>query len=94
MKRPLAALVLEPHDAIDESEQAVVLGAADVLAGLVASAALADQNAAAGDDLSAETLDAEPLSVGVASVVDDPPPFLCAMKDLYAIWMSLTSTAV
>ena len=44
-----AALVFEAHDAVDQREKRIVLGAADVLARLVARAALANQDAAAGD---------------------------------------------
>src|SRR5215831_14751248 len=54
--------------AIDAGEERVILGAANILAGLVARATLANQNAAAGDHLTTETLYAEPLSVGVTSV--------------------------
>ena len=49
-------------------EQRIVLGAQDILARLVVRAALADQNAAAGDNLPAKPLHSEPLSVRVASV--------------------------
>jgi len=62
------ALIFEAHNACNGSEQAVVLGAADVPAGLVTRAALANQDAAAGDQLAAEALDAQPLSVRIASV--------------------------
>jgi len=58
---PLSALVLEEHDAVDQCEQRIVLGAADVPSGLVVRAALADEYAAAGDCLAAKSLDSEPL---------------------------------
>src|SRR5271155_4879983 len=61
------ALVFEAHDASNGGEEAIVFGAADILAGLVARAALANQNAASAYQLAAETLDAEPLSVRIAS---------------------------
>src|ERR1700733_13717739 len=64
----LAALVLKQHEAVDQREKRIVLGARDVLAGLVTRAALADQDAAAADGLAAETLYAQPLAVGIASV--------------------------
>jgi hypothetical protein len=57
------AFIFEAHNAGDGGEEAVVLGAADVPAGLVTRAALANQNAATGNQLAAETLDAQPLSV-------------------------------
>jgi len=50
------ALIFEAHHAGDGREEAIVLGAADVLAGLVARAALTDENAAAADELAAKTL--------------------------------------
>src|SRR5580693_6767007 len=62
------ALIFEAHYAGDGGEKAIVLRSADVPAGLVTGAALANQNAAAGDQLAAETLDAQPLSVRIASV--------------------------
>jgi hypothetical protein len=64
----MLATIGELDDAIDACEKRIVLGAADVLAGLIARATLANQNAAASDDLAAEALDAEPLSVRIASV--------------------------
>jgi hypothetical protein len=45
-------------------------------------AALADDDLAGVDDLAAEALDAEPLGVGVATVLGGRRPFLCA------IWIS------
>jgi hypothetical protein len=64
----LSALVLEEHNAVDQREQRIVLGATDVPAGLVVRAALPDQDAAAGDGLPAKSLDSEPLALRVASV--------------------------
>ena len=43
------ALIFEAHHAGDRGEEAIVFGAADVPAGLVTRAALANQNAAAGN---------------------------------------------
>src|SRR5690348_10565603 len=63
----LAAIGKLDH-AIDAGEERIVFGAADVFAGLIASATLANQNAAAGDQLAAKALYAEPLPVGVAPV--------------------------
>src|SRR5580704_8011185 len=77
------ALVFEAHDAGDGGEEAVVFRAADVLAGLVARAALTNQNAAAGYELAAEALDAEPLSVRIASVCGRAAAFfMCHGKPL------------
>ena len=57
------ALVLELHNAGDLGVEGVVRAAADVEAGLVGCAALADEDAAAGDGFAVATLDAESLSV-------------------------------
>lgn len=62
------AAIGELNNAVDEGKKRVILCAADIFAGLIARAALANQNAAAIDDLAAKTLNAKPLSVGVASV--------------------------
>jgi len=58
----------ELHDASDESEERVVLALANVFAGLVARAALAHENRACVDELAAEALYAQPLSVRIAAV--------------------------
>src|SRR5271154_431258 len=63
-----APLIFEKHHAGNHSEKAVVLSQADVASRLITSAALANQNAAPGDQLAAEALDAKPLSVGIAAV--------------------------
>lgn len=47
----------------DQREKGVVLALTDVFAGLVPRAALAHQDRASVDELSAEALDAQPLSV-------------------------------
>jgi len=65
---PLRAFILEEHDPIDDREERVVLGAADILAGLVARPALTDEDATAGDHLPAKSLHAQPLAVRIASV--------------------------
>jgi hypothetical protein len=57
------ASVRKFHDAGDESEERVVLPLANVFAGLVARAALAHKNRACVDELPAEALYAQPLSV-------------------------------
>ena len=62
------ALIHELDAASDLGEEGVVFAAADVESGLYAGAALADDDRAAGDDLSAERLKAEPLRIRVAAV--------------------------
>ena len=65
----LAALALAELDgAVDEREQGVVATDADVAARVELGAALADDDRARSDLAAAEDLDAEALSVGVASV--------------------------
>ena len=59
----LLALVLELYDAGDLGIEGVVGTAADVEAGLMGCAALADEDAAAGDGFAVAALDAEPLGV-------------------------------
>jgi hypothetical protein len=49
-------------------KQGVVLAPADIVARLQFGAALTDDDAAAGDQLSAENLDAEPLRVRIAPI--------------------------
>src|SRR6185437_13983860 len=62
------AAVLELDHAGDLGEEGVVLAAAHVEPGLQLGAALADDDGAAGNGLTAECLDAKPLRVGVAAV--------------------------
>jgi hypothetical protein len=64
----VAATILEFDVAGDEREERVVFALADVFAGLMLGAALADENRASVDELAAEALYAEPLSVRVAAV--------------------------
>ena len=63
-----AATVFKLDVAGDEREKRIVFALADVFAGLVLGAALADQNRAGIDQLSAEALYAEPLTVRIAAV--------------------------
>jgi hypothetical protein len=74
-----ASLILEQHNAIDRGEQSVVFAAADVPAGLVARAALADQDGARVDHFAAESLDPEALALRIASIDRRTAAFLCAM---------------
>src|SRR5690554_4102969 len=66
--RLAAALGAELDGAGSQGEQGVVLAAADVVAGVELGTALADDDLTGADDLTAETLDAEALGVGVAAV--------------------------
>ena len=65
---PLAPLVFELNKPFDQSEEGIVLAAADVAARLPFRAALASQNVAAEDVLAAEFLQTKPLRVRVAAV--------------------------
>jgi hypothetical protein len=64
----LLALVLELHDAGNLGVEGIVGAAADVEAGLMGCAALADEDGAAGDGFAVAALDAEPLGVRIATV--------------------------
>jgi len=55
------ALVLKLHDAIDQREQRIILAAADVVAGFPLCAALARDDVAAENSLTAKLLQTEPL---------------------------------
>ena len=57
------ALDREGHLAVDLGEQRVILAHADVFAGMHARAALAYDDAAGGNDLLAESLDAQSLGL-------------------------------
>lgn len=75
-KAAVPAFVLEFHVAGNESEQRVVLALAHVFAGLVPGAALPHQNCARIDELPAEALYAQPLSVRIAAVCRGAAAFL------------------
>jgi hypothetical protein len=62
------ASVLELDAAGDFGEEGVVFAAAYVEAGLYTGATLADDDSAAGDNLSAKCFKAEPLGIGVAAI--------------------------
>ena len=64
----LVALDGELDGTVLEREQGVILAAADVFARVELGAALADEDAAGGDDLAAVGLDAEVLGVAVPPV--------------------------
>ena len=59
----VAPLVFELHEASNEREEGVILALSHVFSGLVLSAALAHKNRTSVDELSAEALDSQPLSV-------------------------------
>ncbi len=64
----MLAVVFEADLAVDLREQRVVLAEADVQARLEAAPLLANQDRAAGDQVTVVTLDAEALRVAVAAV--------------------------
>src|SRR5262249_14647012 len=64
------ALAVERDNAVGQCEQGVVLAAADVVAGEVARAALADDDAAGENRFAPVHLDAEALAVRLAAVAD------------------------
>lgn len=73
---PMPAPVRELHVAGDKSEERIVLALANVFSGLVSRAALADENRACIDELTAEALYAQPLSVRIAAVCRGAAAFL------------------
>jgi hypothetical protein len=72
----MAALVRELHIAGDKREERVVLALANVFSSLVPRTALAYENRASVDELAAEALYAEPLSVRIAAVCRGAAAFL------------------
>src|SRR4029453_14930600 len=70
------AATLELHHAVDLGEQRVVGATADVVAGLEAGAALADQDGPAGHELPAKALDAEHLRIRIPAVARAADAFL------------------
>src|SRR5260370_24527183 len=76
----VAALVFELHEAGNEREERVVLTLTDVVSRLVLGAALAHQDCAGVDELSAEALDAQPLAVRIAAICRGAAAFLMCHK--------------
>ena len=76
---PAAALV-ERHFAVDEREQSPIAARADVVARYELGAALADDDAARADDLSAEGFHAQAFADAVAAVADASLTFLMCDK--------------
>src|SRR5216684_1005476 len=64
----VTAFVFELHNTGNEREERIVLALTDVFPSLMLGAALAHQNRAGIDELPAETLDSQPLAVGIAAV--------------------------
>lgn len=65
---PAAALHAELDGAVRSGEQGVVAAAANVVAGVELGATLTNEDLTCADDLTAVTLHAEALGVGVAAV--------------------------
>ncbi len=59
---------LEFHYAVDHGEEGIVTSDADIVSRMHLRSALAHQNAPGGDCLPAETLDAQTLSITIASI--------------------------
>ena len=71
-----AAVLVERDLAVREGEQGPIAAGADVLAGEELGAALADQDAAGGDELAAVTFYTQPLAYAITSVADAALTFL------------------
>ena len=65
---PLAAPVLELHEARNHGVQGVIAAPPNIFPGLMLGAALAHQDRPGIDELSAEALYAQPLSVRIAAI--------------------------
>ena len=76
----IAAEPLEHDIPFGRGEDGVIAADADILPRMELGAALADDDVAGNDVLTAKTLDAQTLALTVAAVLDEPPPFLCAMS--------------
>ena len=64
----MLALVLETDAAIDLGKQGVIHAHADIDAHLELGAPLTDQNGSARDDLTAKSLHAQALGIGIATI--------------------------
>ena len=71
-----AANGLEADDAVHQGKEGVIPAAAHVLAGEDGGAPLTDQNGSRGDPLTAVTLDAKALGVGIPAVAGGAGAFL------------------
>jgi hypothetical protein len=75
-----AAFFFEFDVPINQSEQGPVAARANVLAGMHLGAALADDDAAGGDEFAAKRFDSEALAVAVAPVFAAALTFLVSHK--------------
>ena len=75
-----ATTTIKLNPAIHEGEDGVIAAKADVPAGNELRSALADDDIAGDDDLSAEFLDAKTLALAVATVFDGSLSFLVGHK--------------
>src|SRR6266851_8170587 len=73
---PASALVLKLDIAGDEGEERVVLAMADIVARFMLRAALANEDGARINELSAEALHSQPLTVRIAAVCRGAAAFL------------------
>ncbi len=86
------AFAVERHHAVGDGEQAVVLGALDVAAGVVAGAALPDEDAAGGDVAATVDLDAQPLALRIAAVARRALTFLMCHDCLTGVMSTIQSS--
>src|SRR6266700_7094009 len=77
---------VEPDLTVHESEQRPIASGAHVLAGEELGAALADQDAAGGHELAAESFHPKPLADAVAAIADTALTFLMCHKMLRSDW--------
>jgi len=78
---PMSVLV-ERHLAINECEESPIAAGANILAGDELGAALPNEDAASGDELSAKPFYSESLADAVATVADAALTFLMCHKNL------------
>ena len=76
---PMTVLV-ERDLAVHQGEQSPIAPGADIVAGHEPGAALADENAAGGDEFAAKSLNAQPFADAVAPVADAALTFLMCHK--------------
>ena len=75
-----AAFLIEEDIAISEGEKSMVSSHANIRTGMPLGAALANEDVASDDNLTAEFLYAKALAVGVASVFDGTLSFFMGPK--------------
>ena len=74
----ILALALELDDTVNQSEQSVILANTNIGAGMDVSTSLTNQDVTGQNELTVCTLDAQALSLGVTTVLVEPPPLWCA----------------